>query len=101
MWGDRAGGSQEKGPQNPGEVVSPGRKTSRPRLWRQVLRFEWALERGDIEDIKYDRLLHPVGGPLKIKKWKNVLNQSVGKHPVFTTELCGVNLSLEAGALGR
>ena len=87
MWGDRAGGSQEKGPQNPGEVVSPGRKTSGPRLWRQVLGFEWALGTEDIEGTKHDRLLHPVGGPLKVDKWRIVLNQSVGKHFVFSTEL--------------
>ena len=66
MWGDRAGGSQEEGSQSPGEVVSPGRKTSRPRLWRQVLGFGWALGIEKIEGIKKDRLLHPDGGLLNV-----------------------------------
>ena len=60
MWGDRAVGSQEEGSENPGEVVSPGGKTSGLRLWRQVLGLGWALGKGDPEGFENGRLLHPV-----------------------------------------
>ena len=49
MWGDGAVCSQEEGSESPGEVVSPGGKTSRLRLWRQDLGLGWALGTGDIE----------------------------------------------------
>ena len=82
MWGDRAGGSQEEGSENPGEVVSPGRKTSRLRLWSQILGFEWALRRGDLEGSKYGRLSHPAEGMLKVEKW------SLDIEPVPRKTLC-------------
>ena len=82
MWGDRAVGSQEEGSENPGEVVSPGGKTSGLRLWRQDLGLGWALGKGDFEGFEKNRLLHPV------ERLEIVENLRISIKPVRRKTLC-------------